>query len=251
MKLPLKYFLCDIFVDAFLLMKKSLNRFLNILKKFVICFLAVTVAWVIIYRFVNPPITPLMVIRYFEGSSKNKSINKKWKDYKHISENMALAVVAAEDQNFFDHHGFDIEAIEKALHKNKRVKRIRGASTISQQVAKNVFLWPSRTWLRKGLEAYFTFLIETFWGKKRILEVYLNVSEMGDGIYGAEAAARVYFKKPAMSLTKGEAALIAAVLPDPRIMSPSRPSAYLYKRQEWIIEQMNNLGSIKFLSERE
>jgi monofunctional biosynthetic peptidoglycan transglycosylase len=192
-----------------------------------------------------------MVIRYFEGSGKNKSINKKWKDYEHISENMALAIIAAEDQNFFEHHGFDIEAIEKALHKNKRVKRIRGASTISQQVSKNVFLWPSRTWLRKGLEAYFTFLVETFWGKKRILEVYLNVSEMGDGIYGAEAAARVYFKKSAMNLTKGEAALIAAVLPDPRIMSPAKPSMYLYKRQEWIVEQMNNLGSIKLLSERE
>ena len=231
-------------------MKKLLNRSFRVLLKFILCFFVVTIAWVIVYRFVNPPITPLMFIRYFESGSKNKSINKRWKDYEHISENMALAVVASEDQNFFEHHGFDIEAIEKALHKNKKVKRIRGASTISQQVAKNVFLWPSRTWLRKGLEAYFTFLIETFWGKKRILEVYLNVAEMGDGIYGAEAAARVYFKKPAINLTKGEAALIAAVLPDPRIMSPSRPSAYLYKRQEWIIEQMNNLGSIKLLSER-
>jgi monofunctional glycosyltransferase len=227
-------------------MKKSLNRFLNILKKIVLYFLIVTVAWVIIYRFVNPPITPLMVIRYFEKGGKNKSINKKWKDYEHISKNMALAIIAAEDQNFFEHHGFDIEAIEKALHKNKRAKRIKGASTISQQVAKNVFLWPSRTWLRKGLEAYFTFLVETFWGKKRILEVYLNVAEMGDGIYGAEAAARLYFKKAAMSLTKDEAALIAAVLPDPKIMSPARPSTYLYKRQQWIIEQMSNLSGINF-----
>src|ERR1700758_1932113 len=163
-------------------MKKPLSRPFRVLLKFILCFFVVTITWVIVYRFVNPPITPLMVIRYFESGSKNKSINKKWKDYEHISENMALAVIAAEDQNFFEHHGFDIEAIEKALHKNKKVKRIRGASTISQQVAKNVFLWPSRTWLRKGLEAYFTFLIETFWGKKRILEVYLNVSEMGDGI---------------------------------------------------------------------
>ncbi len=231
------------------LMKKSLNRFLNVLKKFILYFLAISIAWVIIYRFVNPPITPLMIIRYLESSSKNKSINKKWKDYDYISENMALAIIAAEDQNFFEHHGFDIEAIEKALHKNKRVKRIRGASTISQQVAKNVFLWPSRTWLRKGLEAYFTPLIEIFWGKKRILEVYMNVAEMGDGIYGAEAAAQVYFKKSAIGLTKGEAALIAAVLPEPRALSPARPSAYLYKRQKWIIEQMNNLVSIKFLSE--
>lgn len=232
-------------------MKNSLNRLLSVLKKFILYFLVITIAWVVIYRFVNPPITPLMAICYLESGGKNKSINKKWEDYEHISENMALAIVAAEDQNFFEHHGFDIEAIEKALHKNKRAKRIRGASTISQQAAKNVFLWSSRTWLRKGLEAYFTFLIETLWGKKRILEVYLNVAEMGDGIYGAEAAARVYFKKPAMNLNKGEAALIAAVLPDPRTMSPAKPSAYLYKRQEWIIEQMNNLGSIKFLSEKE
>ncbi len=227
-------------------MKNSLNRFLGILKKFILCFLVVTITWVIIYRFVNPPITPLMVIRYFEKGDKNKSINKKWKDYEHISKSMALAIIAAEDQNFFEHHGFDIEAIEKALHKNKRAKRIKGASTISQQMAKNVFLWPSRTWLRKGLEAYFTFLVETFWSKKRILEVYLNVAEMGDGVYGAEAAARLYFKKAAMSLTKDEAALIAAVLPDPRIMSPARPSAYLYKRQKWIIEQMSNLSGINF-----
>lgn len=231
-------------------MKKLLNRPFSTLLKFILYVFVVTIAWVIIYRFVNPPITPLMVIRYFESAGKNKSINKKWKDYEHISENMALAIVAAEDQNFFEHHGFDIEAIEKALHKNKRVKRIRGASTISQQVAKNVFLWPSRTWLRKGLEAYFTFLVETIWGKKRILEVYMNVAEMGDGIYGAEAAARLYFKKPALSLTKEEAALIAAALPDPRIMSPAKPSAYLYKRQLWIIEQMSNLSSIKFLNEK-
>jgi len=231
-------------------MKKSLNRPFSILLKFILYLFVVTIAWVIIYRFVNPPITPLMVMRYFESGGKNKSINKKWKDYEHISENMALAIIAAEDQNFFEHHGFDIEAIEKAIHKNRRVKRIRGASTISQQVAKNVFLWPSRTWLRKGLEAYFTFLVETIWGKKRILEVYMNVAEMGDGIYGAEAAARLYFKKPAMSLTKEEAALIAAVLPDPRMMSPAKPSAYLYKRQLWIIEQMRNLSSIKFLNEK-
>jgi monofunctional glycosyltransferase len=230
-------------------MNKSLNRPFGILLKFILYVFVVTIAWVIIYRFVNPPITPLMLIRYFESSGKNKSINKKWKDYEHFSENIALAIVAAEDQNFFEHHGFDIEAIEKALHNNKRVKRIRGASTISQQVAKNVFLWPSRTWLRKGLEAYFTFLVETIWDKKRILEVYMNVAEMGDGIYGAEAAAQVYFKKPAVSLNKKEAALIAAALPDPRIMSPAKPSEYLYKRQQWIIEQMSNLSSIKFLNE--
>lgn len=231
-------------------MKELFKRFYRIFLKFILYFLAVSVAWVIVYRFVNPPFTPLMVMRYVESSSKNKSINKKWKDYEDISENLALAVIAAEDQNFLKHNGFDVEAIQEAVDKNKKRKRVRGASTISQQVIKNVFLWPSRTWLRKGLEAHFTFLIEVFWSKKRILEVYLNVAEMGDGVYGAEAAAQFYFKKPAKSLTRGEAALIAAILPNPRKMSPAKPSAYVYERQRWIIQQMNNLGSIKLFDEK-
>ena len=231
-------------------MKELFKRFYRIVLKFILYFLAISVAWVIVYRFVNPPLTLLMVMRYVESSSKNKSINKKWKDYEDISENLALAVMAAEDQNFLKHNGFDVEAIQEAVDKNKKRKRVRGASTISQQVIKNVFLWPSRTWLRKGLEAYFTFLIEVFWSKKRILEVYLNVAEMGDGIYGAEAAAQFYLKKPARSLTRDEAALIAAIIPNPRKMSPARPSAYVYERQRWIIQQMDNLGSITPLGEK-
>jgi len=228
-----------------------MKKLSNGLLKFILYFLVITVVWVAIYRFVNPPITPVMVIRYFESDGKDKSIKKEWKDYDHISKNMALAIIAAEDQRFFEHNGFDTEAIQKAINRNKKAKRVRGASTISQQVAKNVFLWPSRTWFRKGLETYFTFLVEAFWSKKRILEVYLNVAEMGDGVYGAEAAAKAYFKKPAKNLTGEEAALIAAVLPNPRKMSPAKPSAYVYKRQRWIIQQMNNLGSIEFLSKRE
>lgn len=219
--------------------------------KCIIYFLIATVFWVLIYHFINPPVTPLMVIRYFESGAEDKSIKKKWKGYEEISENMALAVIAAEDQNFFNHNGFDIEAIGKAIDDNKKGKRVKGASTISQQVAKNAFLWPGRNWLRKGLEAYFTFWVETFWSKKRILEVYLNIAEMGNGIYGAEAAAQIYFKKPAANLTEGEAALIAAALPSPKRISLARPSAYLYKRQRWIVRQMNNLGSVESLGERE
>jgi monofunctional biosynthetic peptidoglycan transglycosylase len=232
-------------------MKKSLKRFYLIPLKIILYFVIITVTWVILYRFVNPPITPLMVIRYFESDSGDRSINKEWKDYEDISENMALAVIAAEDQKFFQHNGFDVEAIQKAIDKNEEGGRIKGASTISQQVAKNAFLWPERSWLRKGLEAYFTFLIETFWSKERILEVYLNVVEMGDGIYGTEAASQKYFGKPAKNLTRNEAALIAAVLPDPKRMSPTRASTYVYERQRWIVRQMRNLGSVELIREGE
>lgn len=231
-------------------MKKSLKRLYLIPLKVILYFVIITVAWVIFYRFVNPPITPLMIIRYFESDSDNKSINKEWKDYEDISENMALAVIAAEDQRFFQHNGFDVEAIQKAIDKNEQGRRMKGASTISQQVTKNAFLWPERSWLRKGLEAYFTFLVETLWSKGRILEVYLNIIEMGDGVYGAEAAAQTYFGKPAKNLTRYEAALIAAVLPNPKRMSPARPSAYVYERQRWIVRQMRNLGSVELISER-
>ncbi|MGQ0793970.1 MAG: monofunctional biosynthetic peptidoglycan transglycosylase [Deltaproteobacteria bacterium] len=203
-----------------------------------------SVLWVASYRFLPPPVTPLMIIRYFENGY---GIQKKWKSYDYISENLALAVIASEDQKFFDHSGFDIEAIEKALSRNKRARRIKGASTISQQVAKNVFLWPERSWVRKGFETYFTFLIETLWSKRRILEVYMNVAEMGRGVYGAERAAQNYFGKPAARLTRAQAALIAATLPNPKRMSAARPSGYVLSRQQWILRQMSQLGSIEFL----
>lgn len=206
-------------------------------------FFIFSVAWVVTYRFVAPPVTFLMIARYFQDTG----IDKEWTDYKAISPNMVLAVVASEDQNFFEHNGFDFEAIEKAIENNKkrniRRKRVKGASTISQQTAKNVFLWPARNWIRKGFEAYFTVLIEVFWSKERILEVYLNVAEMGKGVYGAEAASKKYFKKPAMQLNRGEAALIAAALPNPRKFSPVAPSVYLLRRQRWIVGQMENLGT--------
>lgn len=223
-------------------MKKLVKNISRFILKIILLLFIITTSWVLLYRFVNPPITPLMVIRYLESGGKSRRILKSWKDYDSISENMALAVVASEDQKFFEHHGFDFDAIRGAAINNIKEDRIKGASTITQQVAKNVFLWPERSWLRKGAEAYFTVLIETFWRKKRILEVYLNVIELGKGIYGAEMASRTYFGKPASKLTKDEAALLAAILPSPRRMSPIKPSSYVNKRQQWIREQMDNIG---------
>ena len=157
---------------------------------------------------------------------------------------MPLAVLCSEDQLFMEHNGFDMKAIEKALEYNdkKKGKKLRGGSTISQQTAKNVFLWQGRSWLRKGLEAYFTLLIEVMWSKERIMEVYLNVIEMGDGIYGTEAAAQEYFQKSAAKLTASQAALIAAVLPNPRKWSPANPTGYIKKKQQWILRQMGYHG---------
>jgi monofunctional glycosyltransferase len=229
-------------------MKKLVKNFSRFLLKIILLLLIITTSWVLLYRYVNPPITPLMVIRYLESSGKSRRILKAWKDYDSISENMALAVVASEDQKFFEHHGFDFNAMRGAAINNISDDRIKGASTITQQVAKNVFLWPERSWLRKGAEAYFTVLIETFWSKKRILEVYLNVVEMGSGIYGAEMASRIYFGKPASKLTKDEAALLAAILPSPRRMSPVNPSSYVNKRRQWISEQMDNIGNLNALT---
>ena len=228
-------------------MRYSLKKILRITLKVIACFLLASVLVVLLFRFVNPPFTPLMIIRYIQADPGKGKIQKEWKDIEEIAPDMALAVVAAEDQKFFEHNGFDIESIKKALESNQKGNRIRGASTLSQQVAKNVFLWPSRTWIRKGLEAYFTVLIELFWNKKRILEIYLNVAETGQGIYGAEAAALVYFNKSAYKLNRYEAALIAGSLPNPGRFSPARPSAYLIKRRGWILSQMKNLGGQLFL----
>jgi len=175
-------------------------------------------------------------------------LKKEWKSLEKISSHLQLAVVASEDNRFLEHSGFDLEAIKKTRDYNdvKKGRKIRGASTISQQTAKNVFLWPDRTWIRKGLEVYFTFLIETVWGKKRIMEVYLNVIETGNGIYGAEAASQKYFHKPAVDLTREQAALIAAILPNPRKSDPSRPSAYLLNREQWILWNMANIGKVEY-----
>ncbi len=181
--------------------------------------------------------TPTIIGQWLGG----KSINKTWVSSPKISESAKRAVIASEDQEFGEHFGFDIEQIEKAIKFNKTHKRKKGASTITQQVAKNVFLWQGRTWVRKGLEVYCTLLIELFWSKDRILEVYLNVAEMGDGVFGIEAAANQYFGKPASKLNNEEAALIAACLPNPIIYKVNTPTDYVRKRQRWILWQMRNI----------
>ncbi len=170
-----------------------------------------------------------------------KDIKKQWVSLDQISVSMQHAVIAAEDQEFENHFGIDVKAIEKAIDFNKKHERKKGASTISQQVAKNVFLWQSRSWTRKGFELYSTFLIELFWSKDRILEVYLNIAEMGDGVFGAEAAAQYFFKKPAAKLTNSEAALIAACLPSPLRYRVNAPTDYVRQRQNWILWQMSEI----------
>jgi monofunctional biosynthetic peptidoglycan transglycosylase len=184
-----------------------------------------------------------MLIRVVENIADNKkpSITKDWVPLSQISPNLVLAVIASEDNNFESHIGVDFKAIEKAQKLNKKGKKMRGASTISQQTAKNAFLWPARTYIRKGLELYFTGLIELLWGKKRIMEVYLNIIEMGDGIYGAEAASQLYFHKPAKNLTRDEAAAIAAVLPNPRRWRPDKPTAYVARTKSRILWAMDRV----------
>lgn len=232
--------------------KLFLQKTFTFLAKLLLVLFGLSIVTVIIFRFVPVPLTPLMVIRMFEQLTDEKKefrFKKDWVPFDEISPNLPMAVVASEDQLFTDHNGFDVKAIEKAIeyNKKKKGKKVKGASTISQQTAKNVFLWPSRTYIRKGLEVYFTVLIELFWSKERIMEVYLNSIEMGDGIYGAQAAAQFYFKKDAIKLTQGEAALIAAVLPNPRKWNPAKPSGYILGRKSWIMIQMNHLeGEIKF-----
>lgn len=211
-------------------------------------FLAISVVWVLIYRFVNPPITFLMIQRAVERKTDGKDfkIDKSWLTVEDISGNLKKAAIAGEDINFLNHKGFDFKAMETAFVKNKKGKKIRGGSTISQQTAKNVFLWPGRSYIRKAFEAYFTVLIELLWGKERILEVYLNVIEMGDGIYGAEAAAQSYWGKSANSMSKSQAALLIAVLPNPRRWSPARPSRFVYYKQSLILRNMRSLKKLPF-----
>jgi monofunctional biosynthetic peptidoglycan transglycosylase len=214
------------------------------LGKVILACVLISLALTLLYRFIPVYYTPLMLIRSIEQMMDEKrevKLKKEWVHIDHISRHMTQAVIAAEDQKFLLHYGFDTEAILKALEGNRSGANIKGGSTISNQTAKNVFLWPGRNYLRKGLEAYFTVLIEVFWSKERIIEVYLNVIETGDGIYGVEAAAQTFYNKSAENLTRNEAAMIAAVLPNPLRWSPSLPTAYNYQRQAWILRNMGNL----------
>lgn len=204
---------------------------------------------VFLFKWVDPPITSFMIQDKLEALRKKEktTLRREWTDLKNISPSMQIAVIAAEDQNFSDHHGFDFEAIEKAIKHNQRSWRLRGASTISQQVAKNIFLWPGRSFIRKGLEAYFTTMIELLWSKKRILEVYLNTVELGKHTFGVEAAAKLYFNTSAKRLTSEQAALLAAILPNPHRYSAGKPSPYITDRKHWVLRQMQLLGGREYL----
>jgi len=204
---------------------------------FLILFIAQFV-YILVLKWINPPVTVTQLGSWLTGHG----LKRDYVNASRMSENAKLAVIASEDQLFADHNGFDFKSIEKAMKHNSKSRSLRGASTISQQTAKNVFLWQGRSWLRKAMETYFTFMIELVWGKKRILEVYMNVAEMGNGVFGIEAAAQNNFKKPATRLSQQEAAMIAACLPNPKkytVKPVSRPVAIRYP---WIMRQMNNLS---------
>ena len=215
-------------------------------------FVAGTILQVAVLRFVDPPTSAFMLARQAEAWAAGDwgfRVAHDWRDLEDISPYLPMAVIAAEDQRFAEHAGFDLEAIEKAIDHNARGKRIRGGSTISQQVAKNLFLWQGRSWLRKGLEAWYTLLIELMWPKQRILEVHVNVAEFGDGIYGAQAAARSFWGKDASALDAGQSARLAAVLPSPRRYSAVRPGPYVQRRAAWIQRQMRQLGGRDYLEQ--
>ncbi len=218
----------------------STRIFLWIVRAVLICLVS-SVSLVIVYRWINPPVTPLMIGRWIEYklSGDSAGIDYRWVPLSLISPDLQRAVIVTEDRKFFAHHGFDWDAIKTNWDKiQEGAGDVKGASTISMQTARNVFLWQGRSYLRKGLEAYFTYLIELFWGKERILEMYLNVIEMGTGVYGAEAAAQKHFKTHAVDLGPPEAALIAAVLPNPRQWSAGAPTKYIQRRQRSILRSM-------------
>ena len=211
---------------------------------------AASIVLVAIFRWVPVPVTAFMIGDWIASGDENQppaAAPHDWVSWTEISKQAAVAVIASEDQRFLEHQGFDLEAIDKAVSDAKRGRRQRGASTISQQVAKNLFLWPAHSWLRKGLEAWFTLWIEWLWPKQRILEVYLNSAEFGRGVWGVEAASRYFFHKPAARLNRNEAALLAAVLPNPKHFRVDRPSPYVQQRQAWIMRQMTMLGGIRLL----
>ena len=201
-------------------------------------------------RWVDPPTSAFMLRSQYEARSEGRTdfrLRHYWVDWKHIAPHARVAVVAAEDQRFPEHSGFDLEAIADAVHERVTEGRQRGASTISQQVAKNLFLWPGQSFVRKGLEAWFTILLEHFWPKQRVLEVYLNIAQFGDGVFGIEAASIAYFGKTASALTRREAATLAAVLPNPLRYRVDQPSDYVRSRSDWILAQIEMLGGPAYL----
>ena len=220
-----------------------MKKLLRIIAILLLTAILLPICMVALYRYIPVPVTPLMLTRKMEESTP---INYTWTPIEKISPNLVQAVVASEDNLFMQHNGFDFKQIEIARREAEAGKRLRGASTITQQTAKNLFLWQGRSWLRKGLEAYYTVLMEQLWSKKRIMEAYLNCIEMGDGIYGAAAVARINFKTTPDKLTKEQCALIAATLPNPRKFNSAKPSKYMKQRQNAILKNMKNIGPIKF-----
>jgi monofunctional biosynthetic peptidoglycan transglycosylase len=230
----------NLFVFSGIIMGKNtfLQRMFKRIKKLLIILFVAHLIYIVVLKWIDPPITITQVASVIEGHG----LKRDYIPMQDISPHARLAVIASEDQLFPGHSGFDVKSIEKVItQRSKKAGRMRGASTISQQVAKNVFLWQGRSWIRKGIEAYFTFMIEKIWGKERILEVYLNVAEMGSGIFGIEAASQEYFNKPAKKLSRKEAAMIAAALPNPKTYIVKPPSRYVSQRYLWIMSQMHNL----------
>lgn len=218
-----------------------MKKILKFIGKLILYFFGISIGLVILFKFVPVPFTPLMFIRTIEQIASNDKVvwKRDWISIDEMGTSIQKAVIASEDGKFTTHNGFDVKAIEKAYKNNQKGRKVKGGSTISQQTAKNVFLWPSRSYLRKGLEAYFTVLIEIVWGKERIMEVYLNSIEMGNGIYGIEAASQHWFNKSAKNLTKAEAAAIAVILPNPRVYKAKNSSRYIERRKNAIKRQMN------------
>jgi monofunctional biosynthetic peptidoglycan transglycosylase len=219
--------------------------------KLAVTLFLVSVLWVLTYRWVDPPATLHMLLKRSEPSAKTQKkdeIKYTFVDLEDMSPQLPLAVIAAEDQLFITHSGFDFNAIKKAFQRNMSSKKTVGGSTISQQVAKNVFLWHGRSYLRKAVEMYFTFMIELLWGKERILEVYLNIAEMGDHVFGVHAASQKYFKKAPKEVSKNQAALLAAVLPNPIRYSAAKPSGYTLRRRRSIARNMSNLGGTAYIT---
>src|SRR5690554_5885783 len=217
---------------------KNGGGILRFIKKALLYFIGISVVWVLFYRFVNPPTTWLIISETWFANKQKDLPKRKWIPYKDLSDNLKRAAIAGEDAHFMDHHGFDTKAIQAAYKRNQTGKPLRGGSTISQQTAKNVFLWPQRSWVRKGFETWFTILIEILWGKERILEVYLNIIETGDGLFGMDSASQFYFNKSAHSLTKRQAALLTAVLPNPIRWKPNAPTPFINRKANTIVRYM-------------
>jgi monofunctional biosynthetic peptidoglycan transglycosylase len=231
-------------------LKKIIKQLPKIFLKIFLGFIFLSLFSVLLLKWINPITSSIMIQRKIDAIVTFKDrqmIAYEWFSYEDISKQIPLAVIAAEDQNFPFHFGFDFEQIEKAIERSNHGRKLRGASTITQQVAKNLFLWEGRSFIRKGLEAYFTLLIELLWSKERIIEVYMNIAEMGDMIFGVGAASQIYFKKLPNKLTRSQAALLTAVIPNPLRFSVKKPSGYVFRRQNWILGQMSSLGGTSYL----